>query len=147
MTKILLLSMALCCGILNLHAQVPTNNANNTGPSCQPVKCGPEGTKTGEAAIIGHLRTEALNLEDILKTKSIVISDEKNLVGSDDSESVSLISVFIMRMHAALISQADEEKLNQELVNLKFDSSESPARVVSQLLQHTILLQEQAKLL
>ena len=138
MRKIIVLSMMLLSG---------TAVVAQTGASCQPTSCGPNGTKKTEAAVITKLRSEILALQGDIQKKELKVkfemATEQELKKASDGESLLVMASHLWQLHVALSNAIPTNHVDEDFQNLKFNLRSSGAQLVSDLAQNLRIMKKQ----
>jgi hypothetical protein len=139
MKKALFLSISLLVLAGSVIAQTAT--------SCQPASCGPEGTKTEEAAVITKLRTDVLALQHDIQSKKLKVEVEmatsEELRKPSDGESLLVLGSQLWQLHTALSNAIPADMVQEDFNKLKFNLRDSGAQLVSNLNQNLNVMKKQ----
>ena len=108
---------------------------------------------TDEAAIITHLKTEILTLQNLIQSKANKLNYEgfkdvyNKLCGENDSETLLFVASHLSQLHNNLIAALPPNKQNLELQKLNFQIQESGTRLISGLIQNVLYLQEMIRMI
>ena len=134
--------------LILLSAFVQFSWAQTCPPSCDKTSCGPEGTKTKEAAVITTMRTEVQTLLTKMTKSNIAfdkqIADMKLEKGENDDESLLFLSQAVTAIRYELTSRLDGSKQLPALKQFKPASSSSKQQMVASLKKEIQLLASQA---
>jgi hypothetical protein len=117
--------------------------------SCSKTSCGPEGTKKGEAAVIGSMRTDLQSVVARMSKSSLVFSKEVSEMeiekGTSDDESLFFISQAVNVIRFELVNKIESSKLISSLKEYQPARFSTKQQMVSALKKEIQLLTIQAE--